>query len=88
MELAHHRPELLIGSFSSHRLIAHYVPTKGAVPNEKARVDRDVAVEPIEVLAEGFPVPIHAAFERRERHAFDLRHHASEIVGVLGMQRR
>ena len=52
--------------------VAHHVAAERAVPDEEAGVDADVAVEPVEVLAEGLPLPVDALLERGERHAFDL----------------
>jgi hypothetical protein len=43
---------------------------------------------PIEELGRGTPVPRHPLLQRFERHAFDARQHAHEVVGRLTEQRR
>ena len=55
---------------------------------EKTRVHGDSALETVEELGEGLPLPVGAVLERGERHAFDLRHHAAEVVGVAVAERR
>src|SRR5690242_20234905 len=56
--------------------------------DEETGVDRDRALEPVEELAEGLPLPVDALLERRERHALDPRHHPSQVVGVAVVQGR
>ena len=53
-------------------------------PTRKPTLSADVAVERAEVVGERPPAPRHAGLERGERHAFDLRHHAAQVVGVVG----
>ena len=67
------------------RVRAHHVAAQGAVADQEAGVDADLAVEPVEVLAEGLPVPVHPGLQGRERHALDLGHHPADVVGVLGV---
>ena len=51
---------------------------------QEADVDADAPVERAEIVAERLPRPRHARLERRQRHALDLRHHAPQVVGVVG----
>ena len=68
---------------------AHHVAAQRAVARRGSPALTPMrAVEPVEVVAEGLPVPRHALLERGERHALDLRHHPADVVGVLGPQRR
>ncbi len=68
--------------------LAHDMAADGAVAHQERRVDGEVAVEPVEILAVAGPVPRHPLLERSERHPLDLLHHASQVVDVLGMDRR
>ena len=83
-ELGAHRGDLLRGGLAADRVGAHHVAADRAVPDEEAGVHRDLAVEPVEVLAEGLPLPVDALLERGERHALDLGHHPAQVVGVAG----
>ena len=67
---------------------AHHVAAQRAVADEEPGVHADVAVEPVEVVGEGLPVPVDAVLERGERHALDLRHHPADVVGVARLDRR
>ena len=80
--------DLVVGRLAADRVGAHHVAAQRAVPDQEPGVDRDPALEPAEVLAEGLPVPVDALLQRGERHALDLGHHPAQVVGVLGVQRR
>ena len=56
--------------------------------DEEPRVDRELAFDPVEILAEGPPVVAHARFERLDGHAFDAGEHAGEVGRVLRLDRR
>ncbi len=81
-ELGAHLGDLLRGGLAADGVGAHDVAADGAVPGEEARVHRDVALEAVEELVEGLPPPVGALLERGERHAFDLRHHLAQVVGL------
>ena len=83
-ELGAHRGELLGRGLAADGVGAHHVAAERAVADEEAGVDRDAALEPVEVLAEGLPLPGDALLERGERHALDLGHHPAQVVGVAG----
>ncbi len=85
---ARHLVELLGRGFVADGVGAHHVAAQAAVADEEPGVDRGVAVERVEVLAERLPAPRHARLERFQRHAFDLGHHAADVVAVLGADRR
>jgi hypothetical protein len=68
--------------------LAHHDAAQRRVPDEEPGVDGERAVEAIEVLAEGLPVPRHALGQRLERHALDARQHPHEVVGLARRQRR
>ena len=74
-QLGCHGVDLLGRGLVADRVGAHHVAADGAVADEEAGVDADVAVEPVEVLGEGLPVPVDALLERGERHALDPGHH-------------
>ena len=52
------------------------------VADEETGVDRDPAIEPVQVLAKALPCPFDALFQRDQRHALDLGHHPPRVVGV------
>ena len=58
------------------------------MPHQEASVDRERAVDAVEVLAEARPVPRHAFLERLERHALDAGEHPHQVLAVLGLERR
>ena len=66
---------------------AHDDPAQGGVPDHEPGVERERAVEPVEVLGGAGPVPGHALLERLERHALDPGEHAHEVVGRAAGQR-
>src|SRR5581483_8150333 len=82
-----HRSDLVGARFAADGLVAHDLAPKRAVTDEEARIDADVAVERAEVLREARPLPRHALFEGSERHALDLRHHPTRVVGVTLVER-
>ena len=88
MQQPHHLRDLIRGGGRGRGVVAHHDPAHGRVAGEEAGVDGQVAVEPVEPLAEGAPVPRRARLERVERHALDPRHHAHHVVDVLGPERR
>jgi hypothetical protein len=77
-----HGLDLGIGGRIHGALGPHDLAANRTVAHEETRVDRDLAVEHVEVFTEGGPAPVDALFERGERHAFDLGHHAPREVGV------
>ena len=83
-----HLVDLGVGGLLAYRCLAHHIPADRAVAHEEAGIHRDPAFEAVEELAEGVPVPRDALFERGERHALDLRHHAARVIGGVGLQRR
>ena len=87
-QLGAHLGDLLGRGLAADGVGAHDVAADGAVPDEEAGVDRDAALEPVEVLAEGLPLPVDALLERGERHALDLGHHPAQVVGVAVVQGR
>jgi hypothetical protein len=88
VQQADHLLELLGRRFTVGRAGAHHVAAQGAVTDQEADVQPDVAVERAEVVGERAPTPRHTGLERGQRHAFDLRHHAAQVVGVFGRERR
>ena len=87
VQQAHHLVELLGRGLVADGVGAHHVAAQRAVADHEAGVDADAAVEAVEVLGEGLPLPVDALLERGERHALDLGHHAAQVVGVVGVQR-
>ena len=83
-----HRGELVGVRLVTGCLCTHHVAAQRAVPDQEADVDADGAVEPVEVVTEGRPAPRHTLLECGERHALDLRHHATQVVGIVLVQRR
>ena len=57
-------------------------------PDQEAGVDAEAAVQRVEVLGEGGPVPRDALLQGGQGHALDLGHHPADVVGVLGVDRR
>jgi hypothetical protein len=57
------------------------------VTHEEPGVHAQVALESVEVLLEGGPVPVDALLERCERHALHLGHHPAHVVTVARLQR-
>jgi hypothetical protein len=55
---------------------AHGDPSQRRVPDEEPGIHCQLAVETVEVLPEGLPVPRHAGGERLEGHALDAGEHA------------
>ena len=53
--------------------------------HEESGIHPEVAIEPVEVLAERAPVPLDPVFEGDQRHAFHLGHHPADVVVVLGL---
>ena len=51
-------------------------------PARKPALIAERAVEAVEVVAEGVPVPRAALLERRHGDALDHRHHAHHVLGV------
>ena len=68
--------------------IAHGHASQRRVADEEPGVHRECAVETVEVLPEGLPVPRHAGGEGLEGHALDAGEHAHEVVGFARGQRR
>jgi hypothetical protein len=63
---------------AAHRGVAHH----------EAGIDRDAAIEPAEVVAEGLPIPGHALAQALDGHALDPGEHGHEVVrGLLGERR-
>ena len=87
-ELGAHLGDLLGRRLAADRVRAHHVAADRAVADEEARVHRDAALEAVEELGEGLPLPVGAVLERGEGHALDLRHHPAEVVGVAVAERR
>ena len=87
-ELGAHLGDLLGRGLAADRVGTHHVAADGAVPDEEAGVDRDRALEAVEVLAEGLPLPVDALLQRGEGHALDPGHHPAQVVGVAVVQRR
>ena len=67
--------------------LPHDQAAQGRVADQEAGVDGDAAVEVAQPLAERPPVPGQAGSQRRQGHALDPRHHARDVVGVLGGER-
>lgn len=62
-----------------------------AVAHHEARVDGGPALQRVQVLAEGVPVPRRALLQRDQGHALHLGHHPPCVVRVLrpvGVERR
>ena len=88
VQQAHHLGELVGRGLVADGVGAHDVPAQGAVADHEPGVDAERAVEAVEVLGERLPLPVDALLEGGERHALDLGHHAAQVVGVVGMERR
>ncbi len=82
-----HGGQLLVVRHLAGPLCAHHPAADGAVADQEAGVDAQIALEPSEVLAEGGPVPVDPVFEGDQRHAFDLGHHPADVVVVLLLDR-
>src|SRR6185437_14850332 len=52
--------------------------------DHEAGVDGEFAVDAIQILAEGGPVPWHALLQALERHALHTREHGLQIGSVVG----
>ena len=63
--------------------VAHHHPPHRRVTREKAGVDGDATLQPVEPAAEGCPVPVETRLQRLQRHALDPRQHAHQVGGVL-----
>ena len=87
-ELGAHLGDLLGRGLAADGVGAHHVAADRAVTDEEAGVHRDPALEAVEELAEGLPLPVDAVLERGERHALDPGHHPAQVVGVAVVQRR
>ena len=68
--------------------LAHGDSSQRRVADEEPGVHCERAVEAVEVLAKGLPVPWHAGGEGLEGHALDAGEHAHEVVGFARSQRR
>ena len=65
------------------RALAHRVDPHRAVPDHAARVDAlRHAVDRVEVLAVGLPVPVEALHDRVGRDVLDRLHHLGEVAAV------
>ena len=83
-----HLVEILVARLLAHRAFAHDDAADRRVAREKAGVEADRTIQPIEIIAKALPVPRHRGFESLQRHAFDPRQHRREIFGRFGRQRR
>ena len=52
------------------------------MPDEEARVGHQRAVEQVEVLGRGTPVPRHALLQALQRHPLHPRQHPHQVIGV------
>ena len=74
---------------SCDRGISHHHAAHRRVPGHERHVERGAsAIDGIEVLARRVPSPRHAGAQRLERHAFDARQHAHDVVAVGVGERR
>ena len=85
-----HGFELVGGRLARARVRTHDDAADRGVTHHEAEVDADVAVDAVEVLGGGLPVPRHARSQRLDGHAFDAGQHAQEVltVGRVVGQRR
>ena len=88
VEQLDHRLLLVGRCLVPDRVGAHHPAAERAMTGEEGDVHPDGAFEPVEVVAECPPVPRDALFERGQRHPFDLRHHALQVLGVSFVERR
>ncbi len=79
-----HAGQLPLGGLVAHGVLAHHRAPQGGVPDQEARVDPDVAVQPGQPLAERPPPPVQPGLEGGQGHALHPGHHAGQVVGVLG----
>ncbi len=79
--------QLLLGRLRPDRRLAHHRPAHGRVTDEEAGVHHQPAVQPVQPVAVGAPVPVQAGLESLDRHPLDPCQHAHDVVGVLGRQR-
>src|SRR4051812_14134323 len=54
------------------------------MPDKKARVHPDTALQASEPVAEGAPIPLESCLKALERHALHRCKHAGDIVDLLG----
>ncbi len=80
-----HGGDLVVGRHLFPAGGAHDLAPQGAVAHQEAGVDPEPALQRVEVLPEGRPVPGHAVLEGGEGHPLDLGHHLADVVGVLGV---
>ena len=80
-----HGGDLVVGRHLLAAVGAHDLAPQGAVPHQEPGVDAQPAVQRVEVLPEGRPVPGHAVLEGGEGHPLDLGHHLADVVRVLGV---
>ena len=71
----------------THRTLPHHDPAQRAVPHQESGVGHQRAVDRVEVLAEGAPIPRDALLQRFERHALDPGQHPHQVVAVVGLER-
>jgi hypothetical protein len=67
---------------------AHDDAADGGMADEEAGVRGQRAVQAVEVVGRGAPVPRHALLQRLERHPFDAGQHPHQVVPVGRRQRR
>ena len=80
-----HGGDLVVGRHLFAALGAHDLAPQGAVPHQEPGVHAESALERVEVLPEGRPVPRHALLQGGEGHPLDLGHHLADVVRVLGI---
>ena len=81
-----HLGDFVVGSRAADTLRAHHDARRTArVANHEGGVDTEPAVDLVEVLGGGRPVPRHAFAQRFERHAFDPGEHPHQVLAVGGV---
>ena len=78
-----HGGNLVVGRHLFAAVGAHDLAPQGAVPHQEPGVDAEPAVQDVEVLTEGRPVPRHAVLQGGEGHSLDLGHHLTDVVRIL-----
>ena len=81
-----HGVDLARRGLVADEVLAHHVAAQRAVTDEEPGVDADVAVEARRGTRRSVS-HVHGTpcFERRQRHALDLRHHPAGVVGVASL---
>ena len=65
---AAHRVDLCLAG-RTPPVLAEHQPADSGVADQKAGVDRRVALDGVEIVVEGLPGDVHPGLERGERHA-------------------